>query len=213
MPLSPDYVFPAADSVAASSVNNPATDTTMLFDTAHNNENSNMLEAINNATNNSGQALTYGMYLSRNKTISDIAKDMTQQNLQVDDGASDTFTRQSQINEWQAQNKLDTFFFLQCLFIYFTSIIPLIYLRRGGVIPSVPFYMLLGLLSFILIGILVNRAYYTANYRDKKFWNRRYISLADGGVIEKAKCNDQTDANTSNPIADWFAGTSWFDGS
>jgi len=205
MPLSPDYVFPAADSVAASmSAGTP--DASALIATATKNENNNFFEAVNNSTNNSGQALTYGMYLIRNKTISDIAHDMTQQNMAVNDGASDTFTRQSQINEWQAQNKLDTFFFLQCLFIYFTSIIPLIYLRRGGIIPSVPFYMILGLLSFILAGILINRWYYTRTYRDKKFWNRRYISLADAGIIEKTKCQTDTDAsgNVFDSLGDFF---------
>jgi len=205
MPLKPEYAFPACDSIAASLASS-SIDPSALITAATENENNNFFEAVNNSTNNSGQALTYGMYLSRNKTISDIAHDMTQQNMAVNDGASDTFTRQSQINEWQAQNKLDTFFFLQCLFIYFTSIIPLIYLRRGGLIPTVPFYMIFGFMSFILAGILINRWYYTRRYRDKKFWNRRYISLADAGIIEKAKCQTDTDAsgNVFDVLGDFF---------
>jgi hypothetical protein len=117
------------------------------------------------------------MYLSRNKTVSDIANTLTKQNYLVKNGPSDTFTRQGEINEWQAQNKLDTLFFLQTLFIYLTAFVVLLFLRRYDLLPSPAFYLLSGILTVAVVGILWNRAYYTAFSRDKRYWNRRFIGL------------------------------------
>jgi len=174
----PDFVFPAADSLVARATSTPAPDTAALFTDIHTSEVNNLFDSINGAENTSSQALTYGMYLSRNKTISDIAADMTDQNLQVNNGESETFARQGEINEWQAQNKLDTFFFLQCLFLYLMVVIILIYLRQGYLIPDSSFYMLVGFLTLLLVGLLINRAYYTRANRDKRYWNRRYLGMA-----------------------------------
>jgi hypothetical protein len=179
-----NFVFPAADSLASWQTQTMP-DTKGIESTIYTNANNDIETSILTAETNSRSALSYGMYLSRNKTISGIVDDMMKQNSKYDNGESDTYTRQSEINEWQAQNKLDTFFFLQCMFIYLMIVILLIFLRRLEAIPSSAFYGIVTILTLILLGILYNRAAYTYFQRDKRYWNRRYISLADAGVFEK----------------------------
>lgn len=200
----PEFVFPATDSLAAQQAN-PGSISEPEWQSTYNDitkqESINLLDALNHADNNSSQALTYGMYLSRNKTISDIASDMTIQNYSIDNGASDTYLRQGEINEWQAQNKLDTLFFLQTLFLYLCLVIVFIFLRQWFIIPTSTMYWFLGTLTLVLIGILVNRGWYTRNVRDKRFWNRRNFTLTDAGISTTPKCNS---AASESSGADWL---------
>jgi len=151
------------------------------------NEGSELLDSLNGAGDKSSEALTYGMYLSRNQTISNIATDLTMQNNLLKNGPSDTYARQAEINEWQAQNKFDTLFFLQCLFIYLTVFILILFLRRYDLLPSSAFYIFTGLMTIIILGILWNRAYYSVYNRDKRYWNRRYLGLSN--VVYKPACD------------------------
>jgi hypothetical protein len=184
--------FPGADELAATSASTLSTDA--LLNNIRASETNNIYDSLLMADNTSSSALTYSMYLSRNKTISNISSDLTKQNLSIDDGASDTYKRQSFINEWQAQNKLDTLFFLQCMFLYLTSIIGILFLRRNLAIAGSTMYWLIVSLTVVLIGILYNRANYTRVDRDKTYWNRRF--LHESGVPEpKATC--ATDATSS----------------
>lgn len=193
----PDFVFPAADSLATQQASGGAMAWQSSYADIKSQEVTNLLDALNHADNNSGQALTYGMYLSRNKTISDIAQDMTKQNYAIDGGASSTYLRQGEINEWQAQNKLDTLFFLQTLFLYLCLVIFFIFLRQGMLIPTSTMYWIFGIMTFVLIAILINRTWYTRNKRDNRSWNRRNFSLTDAGISTtgaSAKC----DSNASS---------------
>lgn len=188
----PDFVFPAADSLATQQASGGAMAWQSSYADIKNQEVINLLDALNHADNNSGQALTYGMYLSRNKTISDIAQDMTKQNYAIDGGASSTYLRQGEINEWQAQNKLDTLFFLQTLFLYLCLVIFFIFLRQGMLIPTSTMYWIFGIMTFALIAILINRTWYTRNKRDNRSWNRRNFTLTDAGISTteaSSKCN------------------------
>jgi hypothetical protein len=185
----PDFVFPAADSLATQQASGGAMAWQTQYNEIQKQEATNLLDALNHADNNSGQALTYGMYLSRNKTISDIAQDMTKQNYNIDNGASETYLRQGEINEWQAQNKLDTLFFLQVLFLYLCTVIVLVFLRQWALIPTSTMYWILGAFTFVLIAILVNRAWYTRRERDKRHWNRRYFPLEAAGLTTTPACN------------------------
>jgi hypothetical protein len=181
-----DYAFPTIDRAAVQQISS----TTVPADVVQKirqDETNNLFTSLNSAAQNAQQALTYGMYLSRNKTISDIAVDMTEQNKRQNTGARDTYTRQAEINEWQAQNKLDTFFFLQCSFLYLSIIVILLFLRQYGAMPDMSLYILIGILTVILVGILWNRASYTSNSRDKRYWNRRFIGLDDAGSGLQAK--------------------------
>jgi hypothetical protein len=184
--------FPALDyqtvntlKTAGSSISNKN-----ITDTINKAETDNLFASLNNAEQASTTALNYGMLLSRNQTISSIANDLTEQNKKVNNGARDTYARQAEINEWQAQNKLDTLFFLQILFLYFAVLVILIFLRQSGFIPSSMLYIIGGIGLFIVIGVLWNRASYTSVSRDKRYWNRRYIGLTDSGDLQaKLQCS------------------------
>ena len=171
-----DFVFPAVDALLSQNLATNV-DATGIQNSIRLNENDNLTSSVNLANTNSNQALLYGMYLSRNKTISDAAVDLTLQNQMFDNGASETYARQGEINEWQAQDKFDTLFFLQCMFIYLMAFVVLVYIWRRGILPSSTYYYIIIILTFILIGIFWNRYMYTRSYRDNRYWNRRYLAL------------------------------------
>ena len=185
-----DYAFPAVDATVTASLANAgalsSAQQTNLINTITTADTNNFYQTINAADGASNNMLTYGVMLSRNKTIDDIATDLTKKNEQSANGSKDTYIRQGEINEWQAQNKLDTLFFLQTLFLFFTLMVVLMFLRRYGILTTGILYMVGGLFTVILVGILWNRASYTFNSRDPRYWNRRYIGLADSGLSAKS---------------------------
>jgi hypothetical protein len=140
------------------------------------------------ASTSSQNVLTYAMVLNRNNTIQDIASDLTTENKAKLTGR-DTFTRQAEINEWEAQNKMDTLFFLQILFLYLTTLVITFYLRQIGLFPSTIVYILAGVGLLIVGLVLWNRASYTSSTRDKRYWNRRYIGLGDANLQAQIQCN------------------------
>ena len=185
-----DYAFPAADSTAVANLaagsGLTSSSASTLVQSINTAETNNFLQTLNSADGASNNSLTYGVLLSRNKTIGDIAKDMTAQNLQATNGSKDTYSRQAEINEWQAQNKLDTLFFLQLTFLFFTLMVVLLFLRQYGIMTNGMIWMVGGFCMLILVGTLWNRASYTMNSRDNRYWNRRFLGLSDSGLSAKA---------------------------
>jgi hypothetical protein len=185
-----DYAFPAADAATVNALSAgsglSSKSTASLIQNINTAETNNFLQTLNSAEGASNNSLTYGVLLSRNKTIDDIAKDMTAQNLQATNGSKDTYSRQAEINEWQAQNKLDTLFFLQLTFLFFTLMVFLLFLRQYGAMTNGMLWMVGGFCLLLLIGTLWNRASYTMNSRDKRYWNRRFLGLEDSGLSAKA---------------------------
>lgn len=152
-------------------------------------ERSNFLTNLNASDGASNNALTYGMLLNRNESLSDSAKDMIAENKKATiGGPKDTYARQGEINEWQAQNKLDTLFFLQITFLFFTILVFLVFLRQYGVIPSSILWIIISVLGLIVVGTLVSRVSYTSNSRDQRHWNRRFLGLSDSGLSAKVAC-------------------------
>jgi hypothetical protein len=129
-----------------------------------------------------------GNNISITKTVSDVEKVNTSKLNEIT-REKDTYTRQGEINEWQAQNKLDTLFFLQILFIYLGIVIVLIFLRQAEVISNGSVYVVGGVLLLVVIGVLWNRSSYTEKSRDKRYWNRRYIGLNDSNLSATAQCS------------------------
>jgi len=185
-----DYAFPAADSATVANLaagsGLTSSSASALVQSINTAETNNFLQTLNSADGASNNSLTYGVLLSRNKTIDDIAKDMTAQNLQATNGSKDTYSRQAEINEWQAKNKLDTLFFLQLTFLFFTLMVVLLFLRQYGVMTNGMIWMVGGFCMLILVGTLWNRASYTMNSRDNRYWNRRFLGLSDSGLSAKA---------------------------
>jgi hypothetical protein len=114
-----------------------------------------------------------------------------------------TSKRQFEINEWTANNKLDTLFVLQLLFIGLTLLVPLLYLNRIGILPSSAYY---GVSLIVLIAIILTfvvRLQYTSQTRDLRFWNRRRFAK-QGGPPVPPTCADIAAAaqETANTISD-----------
>lgn len=184
-----DFVFPAVDALLSQNLLS-AIDSSGIMHEITLSENDNLTTSLNMANMNSNQALIYGMYLSRNKTISDAAVDLTIRNKMFDNGTSETYARQGEINEWQAQNKFDTLFFLQCMFIYLMIFIIFIYIWRKGLIPNSTYYYIIIICTIILLCIFWNRYMYTTTYRDNRYWNRRYFGLDKSLVNETDTCEN-----------------------
>jgi hypothetical protein len=191
-----DFAFPAVDAKVLKETN-PSANLQASIDSITSNinvaERNNLVQTFNAADGQSNDALTYGMMLSRNKSISDISKDMIANNNFIKNGSKDTYARQAEINEWQAQDKLDTLFFLQLTFIYFSLVVFLLFLRRRNIIPNSTFMIIASIFGVILIGTLIRRATYTKFSRDTRYWNRRYIGLTDSGIsskdVSESKCD------------------------
>ncbi len=184
--------FPSVDSVATTLSSSQAGQTMSVNKDAIinriNTQEANLLtSAFNAAEQASNSANVYGALFQRNLAIQNISDQLTNENKKINDGSKDTFTRQSEINEWQAQNKYDTLFFLQALFVYFCIAVVALYLRQSGILPNTALYIILGVFGLIVFFMLWNRASYTATNRDKRFWNRRYIGLDDAGAGLSAK--------------------------
>jgi hypothetical protein len=191
------YAFPSIDSAVASQYATPGSlSTTPLQSAVTQQLNGNFIQALNTSEGTANNAQTYGTLLSRNESIINIANDMIQMNRDISGNSGysgqekDTYARQGEINEWQAQNKLDTLFFLQASFLYFTLVVVTIFLRQYGVLPASVMWAINVIFGIILAGILWNRASYTYNSRDKRYWNRRYIGLADSGLSAKVMCSN-----------------------
>lgn len=171
-----DFLFGSLDTSLLGQTTATLNDASMK-NAIYKSENTNMIDALNVAETNSSGALIYGMYLNRNKTIADTAVELTAQNKTIKNGASETSARQGEINEWASQNKLDTLFFLQTLFLYLMSFIVITYMWRYGLLPGSTYYWVLVILTLVIVGIFLNRYLYTSKIRDNRYWNRRYLSL------------------------------------
>jgi hypothetical protein len=190
-----NYAFPAVDRdtvQALSGASSQNVNSNSIVQQINQAEMSNLVQSLNNAESTSNNTLSYAMMLNRNKTIRDVATDLTKQNNQVKNGTKDTYSRQAEINEWAAQNKYDTLFFLQTAFIYFCLVVVTLYFRQTGLFPSPVVYIILGLGLLVVIGILWNRASYTSASRDKRFWNRRFLGLDDSNLAAQMQCSLQT---------------------
>lgn len=181
--------FAGLDSTTISSIQTGASlsaTTNSLQEKIINKDQVNLLQSFNTAEASSNNLLTFGDLASRNGSLQYIADDMIKLNNKAKDGSKDTYTRQGEINEWQAQNKLDTLFFLQLTFLFFTAMVIMIFLRQYGFMTTGMIWLLGVFLLLILIGTLWNRLSYTMNSRDGRYWNRRFIGLSDSGLSAKA---------------------------
>jgi hypothetical protein len=200
---STDFVFPAVDALLSQNLAT-SIDANGIQNQIRISENDNLTSSLNMADTNSNQALLYGMYLSRNKTISDAAVDLTLQNKLFDNGTSETYARQGEINEWQAQNKFDTLFFLQCVFIYLMGFVILVYVLRKGLLPNSTYYYIIIIMTVILLGIFWIRYMYTTSYRDNRYWNRRYLALdasLNNTPTETCESNEDGTSSVGTPAS------------
>jgi hypothetical protein len=88
----------------------------------------------------------------------------------------DLATRQIEINEWSYNNKMDTLFVFQIMFISLLFVSILMILKASGVVGGPFVWYSLMIVFIIVVIIIINRSMYTANRRDDVYWNRRNFS-------------------------------------
>ena len=168
-----------------------AADATRLQDEVLSYNNNEFKNVFSTSLNSSTSAINTGRLVGRNASLSDISDQLIQQNTKTANAytnAKDTYTRQGEINEWQAQNKLDTLFFLQILFLYFSIVVILLYLRQAKILGNTAVFGTSGVFLLIVIGIVWNRVSYTNMSRDSRYWNRRYIA-ANPNALSSGQCS------------------------
>lgn len=125
----------------------------------------------NNAVQNS-----LFFYQQRNRDLDDVGsflKDKNEENIRIAKANNDLATRQFEINEWAYNNKLDTLFVFQLVFVSVCLTAGLAYLNRIGVLPMSVFGILIAIIIIVDIGVFMNRLIYTRKVRDQRYWNRR----------------------------------------
>jgi amino acid permease len=95
---------------------------------------------------------------------------------EVKDYNDDLTKRQAQINEWAYNNKMDTLFVFQLIFISLLFVGVLMSLKQTGVVGAGFVWYSMAILLIIVVIVIVNRSMYTNTKRDSKFWNRRHFN-------------------------------------
>jgi hypothetical protein len=95
--------------------------------------------------------------------------------------------RQTEINEWSYNNKMDTLFIFQLFFISALIICILMMFSYKGIVGRAFVGYIFGILLLINIITIVNRAMYTNNIRDKKYWDKVVFDADNKTVSPKPK--------------------------
>lgn len=88
----------------------------------------------------------------------------------------DLASRQIEINEWSYNNKMDTLFVFQILFMAILFISILMGLKTMGMVGGPFVWYCLVIVILIVVMIIINRSMYTNNYRDQRQWNKRHFN-------------------------------------
>ena len=88
----------------------------------------------------------------------------------------DLANRQIEINEWSYNNKMDTLFVFQIMFMSIVFISILMSLKASGLIGGAFVWYVLFILIVLVALIIINRSMYTSNQRDTTSWNRIHFS-------------------------------------
>ena len=120
-------------------------------------------------------------YYQRNLDVNNI-QDSVYKNVVANSTNSDIQStnakRQFEINEWTTNNRRDTLFVFQIILIGILLNSVFLALYRYNITGG-PFYgFITFLILIIIIFIIVNRANYTDQLRDKRYWNRRTFMKA-----------------------------------
>lgn len=142
-------------------------------------------------------------YQQRNRDLDDLGATLKGQNVAAIQTASynaDLATRQYEVNEWSYNNKLDTLFVFQILFVTLLLCAILTYLHKSGFFSAAFLGLVVGIFLFVDILIIANRATYTDKTRNRRFWNKKNYpgyNLATGAG--PSVCPSTTTATDSQP--------------
>lgn len=101
--------------------------------------------------------------------------------------------RQTEINEYSYNNKLETLFFLQLLFLSVLLLTVVVYLQKNGIVGNTVAGMLTIFVLLIVVGVGIYRWNYTNTTRDGRFWSRRYFKQEEDGAppTNAGRCDAQ----------------------
>jgi hypothetical protein len=140
------------------------------------------IQDLTTSTNAAHALYYYGLRNSDLAAAQDVALNTLSESVNQMNGDKLLAKRQHQINEWTANNKLDTLFVYQQLLIILCATIVLVYLLKRGLISTTVFFIIIGVIGLIFIFTIVNRVQYTNKLRDGKFWNKRSFETNAGNV-------------------------------
>ena len=115
-------------------------------------------------------------YQQRNRDIHDLGKSIQNQNeaaIGTTRFNNQLATRQYEIIQWSYENKMETLFVFQILFVTILIASVLAYLHNTGLLSMTILGVLVGIMLFVDIVVLMNRYSYTKKLRDKRYWNKR----------------------------------------
>ena len=115
-------------------------------------------------------------YQQRNRDLNELGGTLAGQNknaIEVATYNADLATRQYEVNEWSYNNKRDTLFVFQILFVTLLVCAILTYLHKAGYFGAAFLGMIVGILLFMDVLIIVNRATYTDKTRNRRYWNKK----------------------------------------
>jgi hypothetical protein len=125
-----------------------------------------------------------------NTTMAELASQNTK-NTNIAQGNAATNTRVREIKEWYYNNKLDTLFVFQLIFISVCFLAVLAFLIKLGFINSAVFGICVGIVIVVMVLLIANRAVYTEKVRDKRYWSKRNYGVVGsplpGGIVPQ-KC-------------------------
>lgn len=88
----------------------------------------------------------------------------------------DLANRQVQVNEWAYNNKMDTLFVFQLLFITLIFVAILMLLKSQGVVGGAFVWYSMAVLAVLNVMIIINRSVYTNTRRDGRMWSKKHFN-------------------------------------
>jgi hypothetical protein len=159
-------------------------------------------KTFTDATRNNSIQHSFFFYQQRNRdlqNIGDLLKNQNEAAIGTTKFNNQLATRQYEINEWAYNNKMDTLFVFQILFVTILIAAALAYLNKIGIISTTLLGMAVGVLLFVDIGILLNRYQYTKLRRDQRYWNKRQFTKKSVPQGSGSICPPGEEATESQP--------------
>ena len=101
---------------------------------------------------------------------------------------NNTYGRKFEMNEWSVNNKRDTLFVYSSLFIALSIFILITVLYKMNIISASIYYITGTIVFMVFILILINRAVYTEQIRNKRFWNKKNFGGKYGTIPIPSIC-------------------------
>lgn len=117
-------------------------------------------------------------YKTRSGDVDSVTTALLNNNAKIEEGIRRDLAnsrRQFEINEWYNNNKLETLFFLQLVFMASLIVAIVMYFTKRGLITVGMAGLIYGIMALGLVCVGLYKYFYTAKTRDVKLWHRRYF--------------------------------------